>query len=129
MNVDGLRAVFARPGGWRLKNTGHTLKRFLVPRRSPSFPAVFKAAFAFVLGPPPPGGPGEGPKCHFPKEIDGVGPNPGRIYGFGPNLGRWRFIRGAPPPKSLPAFGGAAAAQTPCFIFKAPPQTPLPSPV
>ena len=44
--------------------------------------AVLKAIFDFVLGPPlPPGGPGEGPDCHFPKEIEGFwadsGPDPG----------------------------------------------------
>ncbi len=27
---------------------------------------VLTAIFKFVLGPPPPGGPGEGPDCHFP---------------------------------------------------------------
>ncbi len=45
------------------------------------FPAVFKDVFYFVLVPPPPGGPEEGPDCHFPKEIDGFGPIPARIWG------------------------------------------------
>jgi hypothetical protein len=37
-----------------------------------------------VLGPPPlpRGVPGEGPDCHFPKEIVGFGPIPARIRGF-----------------------------------------------
>ncbi len=40
-------------------------------------------SFNFVLGPPlPRGAPGEGPDCHFPKEIVGVGPIPARIRGF-----------------------------------------------
>ena len=36
-----------------------------------------------VLGPPLPRGvPGEGPDCHFPREIVGVGPIPARIRVF-----------------------------------------------
>ncbi len=44
-------------------------------------PAVSNEAFQFVLVPPPPGGPGEGPDCHFPKEIDDFGPISARIRG------------------------------------------------
>ena len=44
-------------------------------------PAVFEDAFYFVLVPPPPGGPGEGPDCHFPKGIVGLGRIPARIRG------------------------------------------------
>ncbi len=44
-------------------------------------PAVFKIAFQVVLVPPPAGGPGEGPDCHFPKEIDDLGPMLTRIRG------------------------------------------------
>ena len=36
-------------------------------------PAVFKDGFYVVFVSPPPGGPGEGPDCHFPKEIVGFG--------------------------------------------------------
>ena len=44
---------------------------------------VLKHIFNFVLGPPLPRGvPGEGPDCHFQKEIVGVGPIPARILGF-----------------------------------------------
>ncbi len=48
---------------------------------APDAPAVFKDAFDFALVCPPPGGPGEGPDCHFPKEIGGFGPIPGQIRG------------------------------------------------
>ncbi len=35
--------------------------------------AVLKNIFDFILGPPSHGGvPGQGPDCHFPKEIRGV---------------------------------------------------------
>ena len=44
-------------------------------------PAVFDDAFDFVLVSPPPGGSGEGPDCHFPLEIGGLGPIPARIRG------------------------------------------------
>ena len=38
---------------------------------------------SFVLGSPSPRGvPGEGPDCHSPKEIVGLGPIPARILGF-----------------------------------------------
>ncbi len=44
---------------------------------------VRKMIFNFCLGPPIPRGvPGEGPDCHFPKELVGVGPIPARIRGF-----------------------------------------------
>ncbi len=44
---------------------------------------VLKIIFTFCLGPPLPRGvPGEGPDCHFPKEIVGFGPIPARILGF-----------------------------------------------
>ena len=44
---------------------------------------VLKIIYNFVLGPPLPRGvPGEGPDCHFPKEIVGFGPIPARILGF-----------------------------------------------
>ncbi len=47
------------------------------------FLAVLKIIFNFVLGPPLPRGvPGEGPECHVPKEIAGVGPIPARILDF-----------------------------------------------
>ncbi len=60
------------------------------PAGKPDFPArnhyrvdVLKTIFIFALGPPLPRGvPGEGPDCHFPKEIVGVGPIPARIRGF-----------------------------------------------
>jgi hypothetical protein len=45
----------------------------------------FQLFLIFVLVPPPPlprGVPGEGPDCHFPKEIVGFGPIPAQILGF-----------------------------------------------
>ncbi len=44
-------------------------------------PAVFKDAFILFLSPLPPGGPGEGCNCHFPKGILGFGPIPAQIRG------------------------------------------------
>ncbi len=45
--------------------------------------AVLKMIFNFFLGPPLRRGvPGEGPDCHFPKEIVGFGPIPARILKF-----------------------------------------------
>ncbi len=44
-------------------------------------PAVFKDGFDFALVSPLPGGSGEGPGCHFPKEIVLFGPIPARIRG------------------------------------------------
>ncbi len=41
-----------------------------------AFLAVLNMIFNFFLGP---GVPGEGPDCHFPKEIIGFGPIPARI--------------------------------------------------
>ncbi len=48
-----------------------------------TIPWLFLRTFLnFVLGtPPPPGGPGEGPDCHFPKESVGLGPIPARNRG------------------------------------------------
>ena len=44
---------------------------------------VLKMIFILFLGPPLPRGvPGEGPDCHFPKEIIGFGPIPARILKF-----------------------------------------------
>ncbi len=43
--------------------------------------AVVLDAFYFVLVSPPPGGPGSGPDCHFPKEIEGFRPIPPRMRG------------------------------------------------
>ncbi len=44
--------------------------------------AVFKDAyFVLFLSPFPPGSQGEGPDCHIPKEIKGLGPIPARIQG------------------------------------------------
>jgi hypothetical protein len=43
------------------------------------FLAGLKMIFNFPLAP---GVPGEGPDCHFPKEIVGFGPIPARILGF-----------------------------------------------
>ncbi len=44
---------------------------------------VLQIVFIFVLGPALPRGvPGEGPECHFPKEIVGFGPLPARFRGF-----------------------------------------------
>ncbi len=40
-----------------------------------------KMIFVFFLSPLPPGGPGEGPGCHVPKGIGGLGPIPARIRG------------------------------------------------
>ena len=40
-----------------------------------------RTLFNLFLSPLPPGGPGEGPDCHFPMEIGGVGPIPARIRG------------------------------------------------
>ncbi len=37
--------------------------------------------FILFLSPLPPGGPGEGPDCHFSKELKGFGPIPIRIWG------------------------------------------------
>ena len=37
--------------------------------------------FILVLSPLPPGVPGEGPDCHFPQDIGGLGPIPARIRG------------------------------------------------
>ncbi len=42
-------------------------------------PASFQNTFYVVLVSPPPGGPGEDPDCHFPKETEGFGPIPARI--------------------------------------------------
>ncbi len=54
-----------------------------VAARGPLSLVVLKIIFNFVLGPPLPRGvPGEGPDCHFPKEIVGLGPIPARILGF-----------------------------------------------
>ncbi len=43
------------------------------------FPAVWKA-FKTICCPPSPGGLGEGPDCHFLKEIDDFGSIPARIW-------------------------------------------------
>ncbi len=40
-----------------------------------------KTLFILFLSPLALGGPGDGPDCHFPKEIVGVGPIPARIRG------------------------------------------------
>jgi hypothetical protein len=58
----------------------------MIVRREPSplgieRPAVFKDAYYLCLSPLPPAGPGEGPDCHFLKEISGFGPIPARIRG------------------------------------------------
>ncbi len=42
-------------------------------------PVVCKASFDFVLGPPPPGVPGECPHGRFPPKLGGFGPVPARI--------------------------------------------------
>jgi hypothetical protein len=38
-----------------------------------------RTLFNCFLSPLPPGGPGEGPDCHFPKEIYDLGPNSAQI--------------------------------------------------
>ncbi len=43
--------------------------------------AVPETILNCVLGPSPPGAPGEGPDYHFPQEFDGFGPIPTRIRG------------------------------------------------
>ncbi len=42
-------------------------------------PVVFQDTFILFLSPLPPAGPGEGPDCHCPTEIGGLGPIPARI--------------------------------------------------
>ncbi len=44
-------------------------------------PAVFKDVVHVVGVSPPPGGSGERPDCHFPEEIESVGPIPAPIRG------------------------------------------------
>ncbi len=58
--------------------------RFLFPIKIASKNLdVLKIIFNFVSWSPLPRGvPGEGPDCHFPKEIVGLGPIPAQIRGF-----------------------------------------------
>ncbi len=53
------------------------LKATISAAEPPPFPAVFKAAFYFILVSPPP----EGPDCHFPKEIIEFEPIWARVRG------------------------------------------------
>ncbi len=52
-------------------------------REAPLVVAVLKMIFNCCSWPPPPPGvPGEGPDCHFPREVVGFGPIPARIRYF-----------------------------------------------
>ena len=55
--------------------------------REPGYdPAVLMSTFIVFLSSLPPKGPGEGPDCHFPKEIIDFGPISARIRGGWLNL-------------------------------------------
>ncbi len=75
-----------RPGLRALRRQGATMYGGSAPRSGRLDLAVLKTIFNFVLRPPPPGGPGEGPDCHVPKETVGFGLIPVRIRGVIGNL-------------------------------------------
>ncbi len=76
----GMKGPFSHTSGRQIKLQGSftPTNPFETPHH---YLVVFKDVSDFYLGPLPWGLPGEGPDCHFPKELGGFGPIPARIRG------------------------------------------------